>query len=207
MNNHGTLGISAILLLISILIFGATATSVLLKQTDNFKQKDLEQMIETISTKYTTYVHIEEILGQYSQTSTNRRIQKIAILIEPLFTTTIDLSQIAIKINTGTTVQILYHTGTTQPIQNSCLFSHPLWNTLSDHSFSSIVIHDADNSLTDYNILNDHTDLAYILIKIPDELYLTNGDHLSITFLLPTGIIRTITFDIPFSTQQIIPLI
>ncbi|MEM0466463.1 MAG: hypothetical protein QXX20_02525 [Candidatus Thermoplasmatota archaeon] len=208
MNTHGALGLTAILILVTILFVGATATSVLLNQSNSVTKENLTQIIDTVATKYSTYLQIEGILGQYSMIDTHRQIGNIAILIEPLVTANIDLSSMVITLNTGDTVQILRYNGNAKLLQtHHSLFSHPQWETISNNTYSALSIHDLDNSLVAHNILNDHADLTYLIIKTPEEIHIKNGDQLSITFLIPNGIIRTITLDIPFSTKNVVSLL
>ncbi len=131
----------------------------------------------------------------------------MAILIQPLFFTSIDLSEIIIQINTGYTIITLRYNGLAQQLHSHNLFSHPLWQTIDNMSFSVIPINDRDDSIFTHSIMNDPSDLVYLLIQFSEETKITKGDQPIITILLPNGITRSIMINIPFSTKPIVDLL
>ena len=145
-------------------------------------------------------------MGKYYPVGEELHIKKIAVLIKPLFSVDMDVSEIMIKLCNGEQIKMLYYGEQAEFIHSNSLFEHPRWDNIKDENFNFIVVLDKDKSLVDYNTINDNTDMAYITIKLSEDFTMTKGDTMTITFFLSKGITRTITVKAPLPIKQIVTL-
>jgi len=207
MNNRAATGIATVILIASFIIITATAASVLFDDNINVSTEDYENIIKETVDEISTYIQIKEALGKYYQIDENQYIQKIAILIKPLISNNIDISNLMIKINNGNQVKFISYSEKSELIKSSSLFEHPIWDAIQQDNFGFIVTTDKDRSLIDYNTLNSNTDLAYIIIKLPEDFFMISGDTLIINLIPSTGIIKTITVQAPMPMTKVVSLI
>jgi archaellin len=206
MNNQGATGIATAILLISFILIGATAASVIMGDSGNNSEENYEEMLEDVLDEISTYIQIKEVLGKYNSTTEKQHIQKIAILIKPLFSIDIDASRLMIKLNNGKQIKMLYYNRQAEFLSSNSLFEHPIWNTMTDTNFGFIAILDTDQSIIDYDAINDNTDMTYLIIKLPNDFTMKKGDTLEITLFPSTGITRTINLKAPLPIKQIVSL-
>lgn len=207
MNNKGNIGISSVVLLISFILIAITALSVLSENnttTTGTTQDEIQQMINEALDPITKYIQITDKLGKYYGPPQQQKIQKIAIMIKPMLSNEIDLSELTIKISDGESVRLLTYSGYVEKIGQNRLFDHPIWDNTEENTFSFIVTHDKDNSLTDYNILNDNTDMTYIIIKLSVEYYMKKGDTLLVELFPSSGITKTMLLEAPLPMKSVI---
>ena len=204
MNDKGGLGITAAILLITFILIAATATSVIMDQSGKISEQDIEKMTNEIVDELSTYIQIKDMVGKYYTINEKQRIQKIAILIKPLISIDIDVSTLTIKIHNGQQIRMLYYSGQAAFIHSHSLFEHQIWDEMNHNSFSFIVTLDKDRSLVDHDTINDNTDTAYIIIKLPQEFTMKKGDSITITLFPSTGITRTKTVVAPLPIKQIV---
>ena len=206
MNNEGATGIAAAIILVSFILIAATVASVLTDDSSNISKEDLEEMIDDIVDEISTYIQIKDVMGKFYSTGGESRIQKIAVLIKPLFSVDMDASELMIKICNGEQIKMLYFGGQAEFIHSNSLFEHPIWNNMNYDNFNFVVTLDKDKSLVDYNTINDNSDMAYIIIKLSEDFAMKRGDTMTIAFFLSRGIIRTITVEAPMPMKQIVSL-
>ena len=206
MNNQGATGIATAILLISFILIGATAASVIMGDSGNNSKENYEEILEETLDEISTYIQIKDVLGKYNSTTEKQHIQKIAILIKPLFSIDIDASELMIKLNNGKQIKMLYYNKQAEFISSNSLFEHPIWNTMTDINFGFIVILDTDQSIIDYDTINDNTDMTYITIKLPNDFTMQKGDTLELTLFPSTGITKTINLKAPLPIKQIVSL-
>jgi len=207
MNNQGSTGMIPAILLISFLLIGATAASVILGDPgETTYEENYEEMLEEVLDEISTYIQIKDVLGKYTSAPGEKHIQKIAILIKPLFSIDIDASGLMIKINNGQQVKMLYYNRQAEFIESNSLFDHPIWDNMTDTNFSFIGILDKDRSIIDYDTINDNTDMAYVILKIPEDFTIKKGDTLEITLFPSTGITKNINIEAPLPIKQIVSL-
>jgi len=204
MNNRGSIAITGVILLTSVILIGVVATSVLSSETEEISEKDVEEILDDTLNEITTYLKITDKLGKYYGVHHQQKIEKIAIMVKPLISTDIDISELTVKLCDGNTVKILSFNGNADFIGSQSLFEHSLWDDLPEGTFGFIVTHDKDNSLVDYNIINKNTDMAYIVIKLSEELSLEKGETLIVTLFPESGIQRTIKVEAPMPMKSII---
>lgn len=206
MNNQGATGIATAILLISFILIGATAASVIMGDSGNNPEENYEEILEEALDEISTYIQIKDALGKYNSTTEEQHIQKIAILIKPLFSIDIDASKLVIKLNNGKQIKMLYYNRQAEFISSNSLFEHPIWTTMTDTDFGFIIILDKDQSIIDYGTINDNTDMTYIIIKLPNDFTMKKGDTLELTLFPSTGITKTINLKAPLPIKQIVAL-
>ena len=204
MKSKSLLSFTLILLLLVILVLNVTVSSFIYETTDDITEEDLEDMLSTIYNDISTYVEIEHMYGRYNKTDQGRMITQLAILINPYFSTTISLEEIILETITPQDVQLFYFSNHSSKIASNTLFSHPEWNNTSTTHFSIISIFDRDASIEQYNLLNDHSDRVYILIQLPENLWINNNEHIEINILFSSGNKRSLSLQVPFSTKDIV---
>jgi archaellin len=169
MNNQGANGVATAILLISFILIGATAASVIMSVSVNKPQENYEEILEETIDEISTYIQIKDVLGEYNSATEEGKynlateekyIQKIAILIKPLFSIDIDASELMIKLNNGKQIKMLYYNRQAKYISSNSLFEHTLWTTMRSTNFDFIVLLDKDQSIINYGTINDKTDIA-----------------------------------------------
>ena len=207
MNNQGATGIATAIILISVILIAATAASVILSNPEEIpNEADFEEMLDEVVDEISTYLQVKDMMGKYYPIGETLRIQKIAILIKPLFSIDLDISELMIKLHNGEQVRILYYGEQAEFISSYSLFEHPLWNNIDNNEFGFIVTLDKDRSLVDYDNINENTDLAYIAIKLTEDFAMKKGDTMTITLFPSTGISRTLTFTAPLPIKRVVYL-
>jgi len=206
MNKEGATGIATAILLISFILIAATVASVLTDNSSDISEQDLEKMVDDIVDEISTYIQIKDVMGKFYSTGEESRIQKIAVLIKPLFSVDMDVSELMIKLCNGEQIKMLYYNGQAEFIGTNSLFEHPIWNTMDCDNFSFVVVLDKDKSLVDYNTIDDSTDMTYIIIKLSENFAMKKGNTMTITFLLGKGTTRTIEVKAPLPMKQIVSL-
>ncbi len=215
MTNIGRLGISTIVLIITILLISLTAFTVLssdIDGTNNETENDLIKIFQKATEEsvddITTYLKITDRVGKYQGPAGNQKIQKIAIMIKPLISKQINISEITIKISNGENLQILTYSQESAKITNANnqIFNHPIWNNLTTNTFTIISTHDKDDSIRQYNCLNKNTDMGYIIIKLPIDLYMKKDDTLTLQMFPSTGINKKITLEAPLPMKNLVQL-
>ncbi|KYK27505.1 hypothetical protein AYK20_02830 [Thermoplasmatales archaeon SG8-52-1] len=199
------MGITTIILLISLLLSGLIVASVITNESSQTDIKeDYMQMVDEIIDKTSTYIQILEQKGKYNEINQERKIDKVILYISPLITQNIDVSQLTIQLNNGDTIRFLRYLGDVKNLGTFSIFSHPIWESLDGNNFGFISVIDLDESLINGNILNDYSDHAYIVIKLPDDMAIAKNEQLIVTLFPSTGITRTIILEAPFSTRSIV---
>jgi len=204
MNNLGSTGITTIILLISFLLIGATVASVITGGTEGTttSEEDVDKIINDVLNEITTYIQIKDQMGKYYLENGAQKIKKIAILVKPLVSQDIDISQLTIKLYNGYDVRILNYSGNAQFIGTNSLFEHPIWSDISENSFGFVATLDSDRSLVDYNVLNG--DMAFIIIELSDDFSMTQGESITMTLFPSSGITKTITLEAPLPIKPVV---
>jgi len=206
MNDHAKLGLIAGILLIGFLLIGAVSASVLMNANDTVTEKDLNKITNEVVDELCSYIQIKDIIGKYQTIQNEQKIQKIAILINPIVTQDIDVSHITIKITTNEDLLVLSYSGQAAFVGASSLFDHPLWDTLTTNTFSLTPLIDDDTSMISNHLMNKNTDRTFILIKLPEHIALKKGDALQVTILPSPGMSRTVSLEAPLPTTHVVTL-
>ena len=207
MDTKGASGVATGILLLSFILIGATAASVILGDAgETTYEENYEEMLEEALDEISTYIQIKDVMGKYYTVEEDQHIQKIAILIKPLFSIDIDASMLMIKLNNGEQIRMLYYNSNAEFISSNSLFEHPLWDTMTDTDFGFIVILDTDLSIIEFDTINDNTDITYIILKLPPDYEMEKGDSLEITLFPSTGITKIINLEAPLPIKQVVSL-
>lgn len=206
--SQASTGLLPAILLIVFLLVAATATSVLtMEETITIDEQELNQYINEAITEITTYLQIKDVFGQYSFQDETPRITKIAILISPMFSIQLNLSEIQLSLCDGEDLQVFYSDTKANEIQHYSLFKHPLWNNITNNTFSFISTYDKDNSIVNCNYINDHSDMTYLIVKLSKQFTMKKNDELTITVTPPIGIKKTLFLEAPLPMNTIVSLL
>jgi archaellin len=206
MKNWGSSGIATVIILIAIMLIVVTAASVLTEETTSTttEEQDLEQITREVIDEITSYIQIKDQKGKYYKTDNVQKIQKIALLISPLVSQNIDMTQLTIQIDNGETIRMLYYNSNSAKIGVQSLFEHTLWDDISIENFGLISIMDIDESITNYHVLNENSDNAYLVFKLPTDMQMSKYDTIKITMFPSSGITRTTILKAPMPMKSII---
>ena len=210
MNKHGNFRIFSTIILIIFILLGITVFSVISTDTtDNEEitlEEEIEQMLNDALDSITKNVQITDKIGKYYGPPRQQKIQKIAIMIKPMISTEIDLSNLIIKISDGETIRILSYSGHAQKIGSNTLFDHPIWNNLTENDFGLVVTLDKDNSMEDFDTINKNNDMAYIVIQLPSSFYMQKGDTIVAQIFPSSGISKTTILEAPLPMKSVVQL-
>lgn len=199
------MGITTIILLISLLLSGLIVASFITDESSQtYDEEDYIQMVDEIIDKTSTYIQILEQKGKYNEINGERKIDEIILYISPLISQNIDVSQLTIQLNDGEAIRFLKYFGDVQNLDTYSIFGHPIWESLNGNNFGFISVIDLDASLVDCNLLNDYSDHAYIVFRLPDDMAIAKNEQLIVTLFPSTGITRTTILKAPFSIKPIV---
>lgn len=198
-------GITALMLLISLMLIGITVASVITGENSSSTTIDnFDQITKEVMDEISTYIQIKDQKGKYCISNGEQKIEKIALLISPLITQEIDILQLTIQLNDGESVVFLVYTGNVENLVSNSIFDHPIWNNINGSNFGFISIVDIDRSLVNNNIINDCSDNVYIVFKLPCDMTITKNEKLIVTLFPSTGITRTTVLEAPLPIKPIV---
>ena len=206
MKSWGSSGIATVIILIAIMLIVVTVAAVLSEETNttSTEEQDLEQMTQEIIDEITSYIQIKDQKGKYYKTDNVQKIQKIALLISPLVSQNIDMTQLTIQIDNGEMVRMLYYNSASAKIGSQSLFEHTLWDDINAENFGLISIMDLDESITNYQVLNENRDNAYLIFKLPTDMQMSKYDTIKVTLFPSSGIKRTTILKAPMPMKSVI---
>ena len=205
MSNWRNTGITTIILLTILLLVGLTVASVITGENTQYtNEQNYDQMTEEVINEISTYIQIKDQKGKYYNINGTQKIEKIALLISPLVSQNIDVTQLTIQLDNGEKIKILTFDGNTSKIDSNTLFNHPIWKNLTGNNFGFISIVDLDNSLIDHNTINDYSDNIYVVFKLPNDMTLEKRDKLIVTLFPSTGITRTTLLEAPLPIHSVV---
>jgi archaellin len=206
MNNEAKLGTIAGILLLGFILIGAVSASIIVTDSTNLSEDDLNTITNEVVDEICSYLQIKHIIGDYQIIQGEQKIQQIAILIKPLVSQEINVSHIIIELNNGNQFTLLYFNGNADTIHNYTVFDHPLWNSVTPSTFSVLPTIDDDNSIITTHYFNKNTDMAFILLKLPDTMAMKYDSQLQITLITSPGQSRTVTVESPLPIHNIVTL-
>ncbi|MEF8879056.1 MAG: hypothetical protein V5A64_01525 [Candidatus Thermoplasmatota archaeon] len=214
MNEEANFKITSVIILISFMLIAVTTFSVISDQindtTTNETDDDLIEILEKTTDEsvdeITTYFKIMDKVGKYEGENHKQKITKIAIMIKPLITKQINISELTVKIYNDEDIQMLNYCNETKKItpKHNQIFSHPLWNNITYYNFGLISTHDTDDSLSKHNIFNKNTDMAYLIIKLPSSFQMEKNDEITVQLFPSTGIKKTMNLHAPLPMKKVI---
>ncbi|MBN1861848.1 MAG: hypothetical protein JW840_10370 [Candidatus Thermoplasmatota archaeon] len=206
MDNQAKLGMIAGILLIFFLLVGLVSASIIYTTSGDITEEDLNRITNEVVDEICSYLQIKHIIGQYQMIQNEHTIKKIGILIKPYVSQNIDISHISIEVCNGEQYHMLFYSELVGSIRSSTLFEHPLWDLMNSSGFSVLSTIDDDNSIGSSHMINKNTDMAFILITLPDNLAMKYGDQIEITILPSPGMSRTVWFEAPLPIKNVVTL-
>lgn len=212
MNDKGVTKITSVIILIASILMGTIAASVVMGETNGSSPEDdlaelTEQTLDDALNEILPYIQIKERYGKYYGEPQQQKINKIAFGIKELVSVNINLAYLNIILNDGENIVILENSGIIEIFGSNSLFAHPIWDTIPDNTYGLIVTHDNDNSIIDYNTINENTDRIYIVFKLPNtpiNMEMSNGDSIIVKLVPLTGNSRTIELKAPLPMKSIV---
>lgn len=200
-----TTGLTIIILLVSLLLIGITTASVLLDGSSGLTEEaDLNQITNEVIDEISTYIQIRDIKGKFCEIDGVKKIQKIAILISPLVTQDISLSQLTIQLDDGESLHMLNYSLYAESLDENSIFEHSIWKNIRGENFGFISIYDFDNSLINHDLINDYSDNAYIVFELPLDMALAKHEKIIITLFPSSGITRVIELEAPLPIKSVV---
>jgi archaellin len=206
MNDQAKLGVIAGIMLIGFILIGAVSASVILTNTGDTSEEDLNTITNEVVDEICSYFQIKHIIGKYQMIQGEQKINKIAILIKPFISQNIEISHMTIEICNGEQYQMLFFNGLAESLQSHSLFEYPLWNTTTPGTFSLLSTIDDDNSIINLHLINKNTDMAFILLNLSNDIAMSYGDQLEVTILPSPGMGRTVILDSPLPIKNVVTL-
>jgi archaellin len=207
MNDSAKLGVITGIFLLIFLLIGAVCASVLVTSSKEIsEEEDLNKIVNEVVDELCSYLQIKHIVGKYHMIQGEQKINKIAILITPLVSQTIDMSHMTLKLCDGEHYHLLFYNGEAGSIHSHSLFEHPLWDSLDSGSFSLLSTIDDDNSIIHSHLINKNTDMVFIILQLSDDTALKNGDQFEITILPSPGTGRTVHLEAPLPIKNVVTL-
>jgi len=198
-------GLTSIILLVSLLLIWVTTASVLSDGNSGFTEEtNLDQITNEVIDEISTYIQIRDQKGKFCEIDGVKKIQKIAILISPLFTQDISVSQLTIQLDNGESVHMLNYSLYAESSDQNSIFEHNIWNNITGENFGFISICDLDDSLVNYDLINDYSDNAYIVFRLPSDMTLAKHDKIIVTLFPSSGITRVIELEAPLPIKSVI---
>ena len=144
-------GITGMALVASFLVAGSAST-VMLEDVDDINQ-EAKIMMNDVLQEIINYIKIDDAIGKYYNTGTNRRIERIVLLVKQYINNDINMSKITIELCNNEDVILLKYSGESFEIGSNTLFQHYAWETLENNTFSILVTNDEDRSLLDHGVM------------------------------------------------------
>jgi archaellin len=200
-----TTGLTSVILIVSLFLIGITVADIISGDPNgSISDQQLEQMTEETIEELSSYILIKDQIGKYNGTYKELKIEKIALWITPLVTQEIDLSQLTIQLNDGKNVLFLKYTNNSENLGSLSLFENIIWKKLNGTNFGFISIIDMDDSLVNFHTLNDCSDNAYVVFRLPESISLKKHDKIVVTLFPSTGITRAIELKAPLPINSIV---
>ena len=204
MSSWRSTGITMMILLVVVLLVAISVASVITEETTSATTDyNIDEITDEIFNELTSYIQIKDQKGRFSEINGEKRIEKIALLISPMVSQEIDLSQLTIQIDNGDEVRILTYNNS-EKIDSKSLFEHDLWDSLNGENYGLISIVDLDDSIVDYNALTENSDNAYLVFKLPSSMTMKKYDKIFVTLFPSSGITRTTILKAPMPMSSVI---
>jgi len=206
MDDQARLGTIAGILLLMFLLIGAASASWIITDSEITSEDELNRITNEVIDEICSSLHIKQIIGKYQEFQGEQRITKIAILIKPYVSQTIDITHMTITLCDGQQYTILFFNGTAGSLRSSSLFDHPQWDSMTAGTFSVLSTIDDDTSIVNSQLINKNTDMLFLLLSFPDGTGMKQDDVLEVTILPSPGIGRTVSLEAPLPIKPIVTL-
>lgn len=198
-------GLIAIILLIPLLLIGITTARIISDSNSvSTEETDLNRITNEVIDEISTYIQIRDQKGKFYEIDGVKKIQRIAILISPLVTQDISLSKLTIQLDNGESLHLLTYSSYSEPLGQNSIFEHKIWDSLTGENFGLISINDLDDSLLNFDLINDYSDNAYIVFKLPLDMTLAKHDKIIVTLFPSTGLKKVIELEAPLPIKSVV---
>jgi archaellin len=209
MNDFGSSGILS-LFFISIILLGTATISneLILKENDEniYNPEHFEEMLNDTLEEISTYFNIKQIYGKYYNHNNIYNIEKIIILLKPYFDINFDITDLNILLSNGEKTIVLKFNDEVGNVDQNDIFEHENWKSIYHGSYSILVISDKDDSIKEFNIINENTDMIFITLLISDYFGFEKGDTIKISIIPSIGNSQTFSLKAPLPTSKIVNL-
>ncbi|HEX7575246.1 MAG TPA: archaellin/type IV pilin N-terminal domain-containing protein [Candidatus Methanoperedens sp.] len=153
-NERGDIGVGTLIIFIAMVLVAAVAATVLIYTTGSLQQKATKTSKEATQ-QISSNIVVEQVIGDRIDI-TNPNIQDIILRLKPdVGTTSIDLRQVIVSVQDETNRLDIYHINAS--------------SNLSNYTYTSKAIRDADGSFTDVPVMNSG-DLIEIKLELVSSL-------------------------------------
>jgi len=198
-------GLIAMILLIPLLLIGITTASIISDgNSGSTGEANLNRITNEVIDEISTYIQIRDQKGKFYEIDGVKKIQKIAILISPLVTQDISLSKLTIQLDNGESVHLLTYSSYSEPLNQNSIFEHKIWDKLTAENFGLISINDLDDSLLNFDLINDYSDNAYLVFRLPLDMMLAKHDRITVTLFPSTGLKKVIELEAPLPIKSVV---
>jgi archaellin len=173
--------------------------------SDFISGEDVGRFVDETMQDITSYISVTEVMGRF-EGDDSLGISKIAFYVKPMFSQDIDISSLTMRIDEGDDLFFYQYDDDVQKLDSSGLFSYSLWDEVSEAMFGVIVVHDEDDSIEQYHVLNDRSDMIYIIVNVPYNHRLNSGESVDVTLLQTSGIQKTIALHVPLPMKRVVTL-
>jgi archaellin len=207
MGNIRATGITLIVLLISMILIAMTVASIITDSTsDPVTEDDLNQITQETVDELCSIIQIRDQKGKFYDVEGSLKLKKIAIMISPLVTQEMDLSKLSVQLDNGNDIVFLTYGPDSTKFYSSSIFEDSIWDKITGLNFGLIALTDKDNSINEFNVINDYGDNAYLIFELPDNFCMQKGEKLSITLYPEKGVSIKITVVAPLPMTRVVSL-
>jgi archaellin len=102
------------------------------------------------------------------------------------------------------TLKILNYTGMVKKYSGGSLFDDSIWDNITESNFGFLVINDIDDSMIDFDLINENSDRSYLVFKLSDGMALEKYDSLYVSILPGNGLTRSISLKAPMPIKPLV---
>jgi len=185
MGNQGSTGITWILLLTILLLVSSSIIYGLASSGDEDDQ-DVEDLLESALKEIESYFVVKEGYAKMKD-----EYLMMVLLIKPVFSTPIPLSNLTLEVNDGKVLRLLNLSGV---FDSKDVFNEDFWSDLNQ-SFAIVPVIDKDGSLREGFI---NGDLFYVAFKISKD-----AERIEVSIISGYGSVSEVEIILPFSTSDV----
>ena len=114
------------------------------------------------------------------------------------------MSDLMITLSNDNHVQMLSYSKKVENLSASSLFEHSLWETFEKNEYGLLVTLDKDASIIQHHIINQNTDMMYLVMNLPQHFTMKKGEILEISLIPSAGTIKSVTLTAPLPITSVV---